>query len=164
MQPIGKKELASAKNWTNLSIKVNSYYPCYNALMNHYIQYHNPDRWPSAKYAKTLQHELVVGTNKRVRDLLGSTVWLIRGEARPRSYFLCKRFVVDEVVVLGDDEAFRFLVRGSQGVIIEPPILLNNLPWFVPFLRSQSNFSFGLNRIAPFFLEELLQLCKDALK
>lgn len=127
--------------------------------MNHYIQYHNPDRWPPDRYAKTLQHELVIGTNKRVRDLMGSTVWLIRGEGRPRRYFLCKRFVVDKIAVLGENDVFRFLVHGDQGVIIDPPILLNELPWFEPFLRSQSNFSFGLNRIAPRFLDEFLQLC-----
>ena len=136
---------------------------CLALKMNHYVQYHNPDRWPPGKYANLLQNEFVVGTNKRVRDLIGSTVWLIRGEGRPRQYFLCKRFVVDEIVVLGDDDAFRFLVRGSQGVIIEPPIQLNGLPWFEPFLKSQSNFSFGLNRIAPHFLVELLHLYEDAL-
>ncbi|MEM7033121.1 MAG: hypothetical protein AAF629_26450 [Chloroflexota bacterium] len=130
--------------------------------MNHYVQYHNPDLWPPDRYAKALQHEFVVRTNKRVYGLMGSTVWLIRGEGKPRRYFLCKRFTVDEITS-SDDDAFRFLVRGSQGIIIEPHILLNDFPWFEPFLKSQSNFSFGLNRIAPRFLDALSQLCEDVL-
>ena len=39
------------------------------------------------------------------------------------------------------------MVAGSVGRAFDPPIELNQLPWFPRFLKSQSNFSLGINEI-----------------
>ena len=126
------------------------------ALMVDYVQYHNPARF-AASCAEVAGNAFVVATNKRVRNLVGQQLWVICGEGKPRQYYLCKQYRIDEVVA-GDDEDFRFLVRGVEGVRYQPPCALNHLPWFYAFRRSQSNFSFGLNPIHPDFVAALRQL------
>jgi hypothetical protein len=122
--------------------------------MKHFVQYHNPDRF-ATPCAAVATSEFEVATNKRVKDLLGSQLWVICGEERPRRYFLCKTYLVDAVGPYGDDADFRFFVRGRVGIRFQPPMLLNGLPWFHEFCRQQSNFSFGLNRIDEPFVRQL---------
>jgi hypothetical protein len=120
--------------------------------MLHYVQYPHPDRF-GGDCAAVAAGEFLVGTNKRTKDLLGRQLWVICGEGRPRRYWLCKRYRIDQID-LADDPDFRLYLRGHEGVRFQPPILLNDLPWFSAFCRSQSNFSFGLNRIHPDFVPE----------
>jgi hypothetical protein len=127
--------------------------------MLHYVQYHHPAQ--GADCTSVAAGEFLVGTNKRTRNLLGQRLWVICGEGRPRHYWLCKSYLIDRVE-LADDPEFRLFLYGETGSRFQPPILLNDLPWFPAFVRSQSNFSFGLNRIQPGFVVELEVLAQQA--
>ena len=63
--------------------------------------------------------------------------------------------MVDEVGADPEAELFRFYAQGTQGRWLQPPLLLNGLPWFYEFRRTQSNFSFGLNPIPALFVAAL---------
>jgi hypothetical protein len=125
--------------------------------MNHYVQYHNTTIFNDL-CAAVARSEFEVATNKRVKNLTGRRLWVICGEGRPRRYYLCKTYIVDEVGEYGDDPDFRYFIRGKNGQRFQPPLLLNHLPWFREFCRSQSNFSFGLNRMHEQFAEQLVML------
>ncbi|HMN27565.1 MAG TPA: hypothetical protein PKE45_05360 [Caldilineaceae bacterium] len=125
-------------------------------IQQEYVQYHHTERFFSS-CNEVMAGEFLVGTNKRVKNLLGRRLWVICGEGRPRQYWLCKSYTVDEIRQV-DDPDFRLHLWGSDGMRFQPPFLLNPLPWFSLFCRSQSNFSFGLNRIAPVFVSELHDL------
>ncbi len=108
--------------------------------MKHFVQYHHVERMGPAS------PKLVIHTNKRVEGIAGHVVWLIAGQGQPRKYALAKAFVVDEVgPLVGED--FKHYVRGTTGRTFDPPIALDELPWFPGFLRSQANFSLGLKEI-----------------
>jgi hypothetical protein len=118
------------------------------------------DLHPS-QYAEVAAGAFEVATNKHVNQLIGQRLWVIGGEGQPRHYYLGKSYLIAEVGEYGDDPDFRFFVRGHTGVRFQPPILLNPLPWFPAFRKSQSNFSFGLNRIHEQFVSELLMLLSN---
>jgi hypothetical protein len=124
--------------------------------LEEYVQYRHPERYAST-CREVATGPFLVGTNKRLKNLLGRRLWVICGEGRPRQYWLCKSYIVAEIRRV-DEADFRLHVLGSEGMRFQPPLLLNPLPWFPLFCRSQSNFSFGLNRIAPIFVDELHQL------
>ena len=115
--------------------------------MEHFVQYHNPDLIGTG-VAEVAEHEdFLIGTNKTPpRGVLGSTVWLIGGEGRPRRYFLCYRFVADRVLDAPDD-LFRYTISGTAGRRSVPPRDLTDEVWFGAFLRFNANFSLGLRRI-----------------
>jgi hypothetical protein len=48
--------------------------------------------------------------------------------------------------------------RGRQGTAFRPRVALNGLPWFSGFLKSQANFSLGVQPIKAEHLAELQQL------
>lgn len=98
--------------------------------------------------------EFVVGTSKKVDKILGNKVWIIAGIGRPREYYLCSWFVADGIDQ-NKDTYFKNIVYGSERTaraVIDPPIKLNDLPWFKEFLKTQANFSFGLRVIHPKFV------------
>src|SRR6266545_6330148 len=110
--------------------------------MEEYVQYHNPERFATT-CAEVAIDDFLVGTNKVIKQLVGRRLWVVCGEGRPLRYWLCKSYLVAEVYPT-DDVDFRFYVCGWEGRRWQPPLLLNGLPWFHAFCRSQSNFSFGL--------------------
>jgi len=128
--------------------------------MEHYVQYRNP-ALVGGDCSEGIGGDFVIGTNKGlVYRLPGNTVWLICGQGRPRRYFLRSRFVVDEVRADDDDSPFRYYAQGRVGQWLQPPLPLDQLPWFAEFRHHQSNFSFGLNPIPVRFvplLEELVR-------
>jgi hypothetical protein len=124
--------------------------------MDEYVQYRHPERFPGS-CQEVAAGDFLVGTNKRAKGLIGRRLWVICGEGRPRRYWLCKTYIIAELEPTTDSD-FRLYVRGWWGLRFQPPFLLNPLPWFPLFCRSQSNFSFGLNRIAPPFMAELHEL------
>jgi hypothetical protein len=106
-----------------------------------------------------------IGTNKPVSKLIGNRIWLIGGIGRPRKYYLCYYFLVDNIEP--SEEGFRFTVSGQQGDFFKPPIFLNDFPWFKDFLKSQQNFRLGLEKIDKAFvgeLEKVVVSCKQAQK
>jgi len=123
--------------------------------VEHFVQYHNPDI-VGTDVAYVAEHEeFAVGTNKTPpRGLLGSRVWLIGGEGRPRRYFLCYHFLADRVVDAPDDH-FRYTISGAEGRRFVPPLDLTDEPWFAAFLKFNANFSLGLRRIPGEYLKQL---------
>jgi len=80
--------------------------------MHHFVQYHNPDLM--GRYRSSPKNYSIV-SNKFFTSLVGETAWLVTSKGRrPRRYFLCSSFVVDEVE---RDNAGRFRNRaiGSKG-------------------------------------------------
>jgi hypothetical protein len=79
--------------------------------MKDYIVYHNPD---VMKRPVMSVDPWAIVTNKPVRDeIIGSRVWLITGEGKPRTYFLRSWFFVDEVAS-GRQHGFRTQLRGKN--------------------------------------------------
>ncbi len=122
--------------------------------MTDYVQYHNSDKMGTSCLEFSEDDTLGIVTNKRVSDnLKGSRIWLIGGIGDPREYYLCYNFIVDTIELLEGD--FKFLVDGQEHVFLQPPIFLNDYPWFKAFLKSQQNFSMGLQKIEDRFIGEL---------
>lgn len=98
-----------------------------------------------------------------LQQTVGETVWAINGSrlrTRKTTYTLCAVYIPDDVFDPEDAE-FDYMVAGSVGRAFDPPIELNQLPWFPRFLKSQSNFSLGINEIQDIaVIEELTGLAK----
>ena len=113
--------------------------------MSHYIVYHNPD---SMGYpASEITGFSVVTDKPAPPDLEGSTIWLLTGQGTPRRYYLVQRFTADRIES-GEDQGFRTRVAAETGDHFHPMIRIDEEEWFRDFLRSQGNFSFGLQRIS----------------
>jgi hypothetical protein len=86
-------------------------------------------------------------TNKTVKkEIVGSRVWLITGEGKPRTFFLRSCFVVDQVVS-GTEHGFKTKLLGKHCRTFDPMVGLSNQDWFDDLKRTQSNFNFGLQVI-----------------
>ena len=93
-------------------------------------------------------------TDRAVTHLVGAKVWSIVGEHHPREYYLGNWFIVDEVG-RSKQPGFDNCFRGTEGYTFAPMTLLNDLPWFRSFLKSQSNFSLGPSTIRDEFVAHL---------
>lgn len=124
--------------------------------MKHFISYHNVDKMG---YPFEDAEPFSVGTSKSVERLRGERVWSISGDGHPRRYHLRDTWIVDEV---GESVQVEFsnYARG-YGVIFAPAILLSGLPWFPVFLKSQSNFSLGLQQIKDEFVPNFNAILTD---
>jgi len=94
---------------------------------------------------------MIMLTNKPVRHLTGNTVWLIAGKYKPRRYYLCATFVVDDIGPT-NKAGFRFFASGRKGTRFKPLLAIDEEPWFDEFRRSQANFSLGVREIPPRFV------------
>ncbi len=131
--------------------------------MRHFVAYHNAEKMghdyePSNEYSFFSRKALTF-----LEQTVGATVWIING-SRPRmrktTYMLCAVYMPDEVVDAEDIE-FNYLVVGTVGSNFDPPIELNQFSWFPSFLKSQSNFSLGINEIQDeAIIEQLTALAK----
>ncbi|HEY6332642.1 MAG TPA: DUF3883 domain-containing protein [Blastocatellia bacterium] len=113
----------------------------------HFIAYHNTDTFgPVGQSGNASGGPFLVLTNKRLSNVPESRVWLVSGEGKPRRYFLCSSFVVDET---GPSKrpGFKHFVKG-KGVRFEPPIELTRLGWFRELLKAHQNFSLGLRKVS----------------
>jgi len=125
--------------------------------MEDYVQYHNSDKRGFSCFELAKDEDFKIVTNKVLaKKLIGHRVWLIGGEGNPRRYYLCSTFVVDQVQKVSGE--YRYVLSGQEGLFFEPPILLNNFPWFKDFLKSQQNFSMGLRKIEEIYAEELRKI------
>ncbi len=123
--------------------------------MDDYVQYHNSEKRGVSCLEFTEDDGFGIVTNKPVsRLMIGNRIWLIGGIGKPRKYYLCYYFLVDNIIESSEGD-FRFIVDGQQGTFFKPPILLNDFPWFKDFLKSQQNFSLGLRKIDKAFVNEL---------
>jgi hypothetical protein len=107
--------------------------------MRHFVQYHNPDMM--GRYRPSPKNYAIV-TNKFFASLKGGTVWLVTSKGqRPRRYFLCSSFIVDNVE-RGNTGHFKNRATGSKGQDCE--IEISNHPWFPELLKTTGNFALGL--------------------
>ena len=125
--------------------------------MRNFVAYHNAEKMgydyePSGDYSFFSRKALAF-----LEKAIGETIWVING-ARSGGrtiYTLCAIYTPDQVVV-ADDATFEYIVSGSIGHDFNPPIELNDLLWFQGFLKSQANFSLGINEIKDKFAIENL--------
>ena len=109
------------------------------------VVYHSPERMGFSVAASREPYFL---TNKRVApDAVGTRVWLLTGEGRPRRYWLRGTFTVARVES-GADEDFRLRVWGADARWLDPMVDVTDAEWFDALRRSQGSFAFGFQTIA----------------
>lgn len=111
--------------------------------MNDYVVYHNPD---VMGYDAIDVENLGIYTSKVPGNVVGSRVWLVTGEGKPRSYRLRATFVVSAVDE-SDKPQFQTRISGKAGQFLHPMPLLNEEPWFAAFKKIQGNFAFGFQPV-----------------
>jgi hypothetical protein len=129
--------------------------------MEDYVAYHNSDCMGRLRDSDS---GLSVLTNKSGLDVKGSRVWLIVGEGKPRRYYLSLWFIANAVGP-DHDHGFSAKISGVEGQRFSRKawLPLNDEPWFPAFLKSQSNFRFGLNLIKDADVaRELWRLAEEA--
>lgn len=117
--------------------------------MRHFVAYHNAEKMgyeyeSIGEYAFFSRKALAL-----LERAVGSMVWIINGsrsKTRNTTYTLCAVYTPDEVID-ANEAAFDYIITGTVGHDFAPPIELNPLSWFAGFLKSQSNFSLGINEI-----------------
>jgi hypothetical protein len=125
--------------------------------VEHYVAYHSVELM-GHDYAPEDRFDYRSRKSERqLRGALGALVWLIVGSPALRGrteYRLAGVYKPTEVRADGDT----WLIEG-WGTPLRPPPLLNDLPWFSGFLRTQANFSLGFNRLSdPAVIERLGEL------
>ncbi len=125
-------------------------------LMKHYVIYHNvANRGDVAE--RNANEPFAILTNRPVAGAIGSRVWLISGRGSPTSFQLHYTFTADDAES-GEDYGFEHRLRGSDGFLFRPPVLLNTKPWFAD-LKATQFFSRGLAEITrPDTIEGLLSI------
>ncbi|MFZ1701058.1 MAG: hypothetical protein WAU71_09560 [Pyrinomonadaceae bacterium] len=111
--------------------------------MSDFIVYNNPDSVGDL-YKKA---PLSVFTNKRIsKDVIGSRVWLIAGDGKPRRFLLRCYFYADDISS-GSEHGFATCISGTSGVVFDPMIEIPQSERFLQFKKDQGNFAFGFNPI-----------------
>lgn len=125
-----------------------------------YVQYHNSEAMGVSclELVDSNESDFSIATSRPVSKLTGSRIWLIGGIGKPRKYYLCYYFFVDEIEPSEGYSSFKYSVYGQRGKIFKPAILLNNVQWFKGFLKSQQNFSLGLRKIEKRYVDKLEKL------
>ena len=111
--------------------------------MQHYIQYHNPDRYGEYKPPKG---EFQIMTKKSLGNILGNRIWLVSRKGKPGNYVLCTTFIVDQIGALPNGP-LPYFARGFEGKAFAPPVSIGDEFWFRPLLRLTGNFRYGLQHI-----------------
>jgi len=122
-------------------------------VKRHAAVYHSPERMG---YSVAGYRRPCFLTNKRVTaGALGTRVWLLTGEWRPRRYYLRGTLVVARFES-ADEDGFRWRVCGRDARYFVPMLDVTDAEWFDPFRRSQGSFAFGFQAIAdPRFVRAL---------
>jgi hypothetical protein len=115
--------------------------------MADFVVYHNPDRMG---YSARKVTAFRVVTNKDVPLIIGSRIWLITGDGRPRTYSL-----IGHLTAMNRrrnaQTGFAWEISAPLSAGIQIPASqwpeLNHEPWWDDFLASQGNFGFGLQII-----------------
>lgn len=129
--------------------------------MRHFVAYHSE---------RVMKRRLEIGRDKRIDFVTrktgaqltktrGQTLWIISGDSTSAklTYRLHGTYVAEKLVPRPEHEDT--LVRGPISWRPPAPIPLDGLAWFPALLRTQNNFSLGLNEIAdPEVLTGLLSL------
>jgi hypothetical protein len=123
--------------------------------LRHFVNYHNPK-----VMGVDFTHVDTFGilTNKLVRDLVGDIVWMIGRETRSETYWLYGRFRVSRSGA-ADDDYFKYEVQGDDGYWFDPPVALDEEPWFTTLLQKTANFSTGFQSLKDEDVVKGLQSC-----
>ncbi|HYF35086.1 MAG TPA: hypothetical protein VD994_07320, partial [Prosthecobacter sp.] len=114
--------------------------------MPHYVIYSNTIEDTGLEWPDDLESiEYGITTKSQVSNIIGSQIWFIAGFGSPKQFRLCYTFTADKVVpsAAGMPGA---RVSGTVGVPFDPPVLLNDEPWFTELRRTQF-WSLGLFEI-----------------
>jgi len=126
----------------------------------HYVAYHNVRKnGYSLKPGKAMRFfSKKLGVLKQA---LGNTVWVIQGvprEGRGTTFQLLGAHRATRVVEEANDDGY-FEINGQSFRAFDPPLVLDDLPWFRQLYEGQRNFSLGFSRISdPGVVEALRKL------
>ena len=116
--------------------------------MRSFVAYHNAEKMgydyePGSDYSFFSRRALAF-----LEKTIGESIWVISGVRSDgrTAYTLCAVYTPDQVFI-GEEASSEYIVSGSIGHDFDPPIELNGMPWFQGFLKSQANFSLGINEI-----------------
>ena len=103
--------------------------------MTHYVFYsnsYNPDEVESPD--DIVQYG--IKTKRSAQSSIGAQIWFIFGTDSPTQFQLCCTFIVDGIEPREDGERGH-RIYGARGVQLHPPVLLNQLPWFAAFRKTE---------------------------
>lgn len=125
--------------------------------MRNFVAYHNAEKMgydyePGGDYSFFSRRALAF-----LEKTIGESIWVISGvrSGGRTIYKLCAIYIPNQVLVR-EEAAFEYIVSGSIGYAFDPAIELNDMSWFHGFLKSQANFSLGINEIKDKFAIEYL--------
>ena len=107
--------------------------------MRHFIAYHNTEKMGRALSA---DGPLRLLTNKPINHLLQETVWFVVGEG---AGMLGSVFRVAETGDAAEDGFKRF--ASGPGHVFDPPVPIEELPWFSEVLRATGHFGLGVQEV-----------------
>jgi hypothetical protein len=116
--------------------------------LDHYVAYHSVEVMGN-DYSGSPEGRFSYYSRKpesQLRRALGALVWLVIGSptsGQRTEYSLAGVYTATTLVADGDG----WIVEGWGTALLPRPIL-NGLPWFPGFLRTQANFSLGFNRLS----------------
>lgn len=111
--------------------------------MKHFVINHNP---LVMGYSLDAVKDFTAFTNKKVKDeTIGSKVWLITSEGRPKQYFLKMYFLIENIKS-GEEKNFKTKLIGIDGKILPEMKRIDYLPWFEEF-REQMAYFVGFSEI-----------------
>lgn len=118
-------------------------------------------------YKFDITDELVFYSKKvgLLKKAIGQNVWVIQGVPnKPKtSYFLCGSYIAEKVEVV-DSSLGLYALIGRKTSHANSAIPLAQFSWLNDFVKSQSNFSLGFNRLSDdYFIRELSKLSSNQL-
>jgi putative restriction endonuclease len=116
--------------------------------VQHYVVYHNVQNIGSEFDDDSPVQHYAITTNKSVRRIPGSIMWVISGEgARQKEYRLRYWFVADMVDPNREVNGSPNEVKGTDGYTFRGGVRLNDLPWFPTLKAKQNRFSLGMQKL-----------------
>jgi hypothetical protein len=123
--------------------------------MPHYLIFHNPEKMG---YSLDTVKDFTAFTNRKVKDEnIGSKVWLITEEGRPRKYFLKMYFIIEDIKS-DKEKNFKTKLIDSAGKRLNFMKRIDNLAWFDEFRKQMANFRGFAEIKQQKFIEELEKL------
>jgi hypothetical protein len=132
--------------------------------MEHFVVYHNAERMGRRLQPSGRLNFLTTKSAGLLRQGVGNTVWVIQGVklGSRTSYTLVGAYIMDSFEPSAEEPRV-YTIHGSAGVDFEPPIQLDDIPWFPALKKNQGNFGLGFNRVSdPDLVRSLVALREGA--